>query len=355
MARAYTGSGAPGAGTLPGGNVTFIKGDEYFDTATGNFWVCDTSGSGSGSHWTQASGTGGGGGGGGGMLNEQSNLSVLNTAAETTLYSYAIAANAMATSLGKQKLTHRLNARFPAGGNSISATLRVYMGATQLFTWSILPAATYDDAIKMIVEYWLLGATNSETAQFMGWTRGGTGNTGAAPFAINETVASGFGMVNGLTIDMTTSQTFKVTVQPSSAFAGVGFDRAYGSLELGSVSGLAVPDTEIVLAVPGDPGAISNASMLIPIARSGHINAVYTTCRGAPSSGTYKYNITDNGVALYTTDANKPTRANADGTGKKTNTLPDTTAVSSGDVLAVNVETAGTGIVDLALVVRIGA
>lgn len=47
-----TGSGAPGSSNLPGGNVTFVVSNEYYDVTNHHYYVCTTKGSASTSVWT---------------------------------------------------------------------------------------------------------------------------------------------------------------------------------------------------------------------------------------------------------------------------------------------------------------
>ncbi|MDR7496836.1 MAG: hypothetical protein QN174_07755 [Armatimonadota bacterium] len=105
-----------------------------------------------------------------------------------------------------------------------------------------------------------------------------------------------------------------------------------------------------VLVVPGDPAVGAGASVgLINKFGSVTIVAVESTCRVAPSSGTYTYDLNKNGTTVYTTQANRPTRTSADGTGRKAHTLPDVTSMTWDDVLTVDVDGVGAGISDFTL------
>lgn len=109
----------------------------------------------------------------------------------------------------------------------------------------------------------------------------------------------------------------------------------------------------VVLVVPGSPSAAmapATARVIMPVA--GTIVAVKSTCRVAVSSGTYTFDLNKNGTTMYTTQANRPTRGAADGTGAKTHTLPDVTTFAAGDVLDVDVDAVGSGIQDFALFVE---
>jgi len=107
----------------------------------------------------------------------------------------------------------------------------------------------------------------------------------------------------------------------------------------------------IVLAIPGNPAAGAMVSMQIVVPCGGTITAVKSTCRVAPSS-TYTYDINKNGTTIYTTQANRPTRTSGDGTGVKTHTMPDVTSFSAGDVFTVDLDSAGSGISDVAFFIE---
>lgn len=103
----------------------------------------------------------------------------------------------------------------------------------------------------------------------------------------------------------------------------------------------------LVLVVPGDPTAAGGLSLSFIMPTAGTIAAVKSTCRTAVASGTYTYDINKNGTTIYGTQANRPTRANADGTAAKTHTAPDTTSFVATDVFSVDLDTAGSGIADM--------
>jgi hypothetical protein len=114
----------------------------------------------------------------------------------------------------------------------------------------------------------------------------------------------------------------------------------------------AVPARRLSIAVilPGSPsGAGASYRMVVPV--KGTIKAVRSTCRVAPSSN-YTFDLNKNGVTLYTTQANRPVRTAAQGTGLVTHTLPDVTSLAAGDVLDADVDTAGTGIEDVAFFIE---
>lgn len=97
MARAYTGSGAPASGTLPGGNVTFLAGDMYFDTTGKNLYVCDTPSTGvgfAGSHWTEWLTSAGSSNPS--IAAKTGAVSIVNSTAENTVLSYTIPGNTVA-------------------------------------------------------------------------------------------------------------------------------------------------------------------------------------------------------------------------------------------------------------------
>jgi hypothetical protein len=101
----------------------------------------------------------------------------------------------------------------------------------------------------------------------------------------------------------------------------------------------------IVLVVPGDPaeGTMVSIQYCSPVA--GTIQAVRSTCRGAPSS-TYTYDIMKNGSTIYTTPANRPTRTAANSTGLVTHTMPDQAAFVAQDLFRIDLITKGADISD---------
>lgn len=107
----------------------------------------------------------------------------------------------------------------------------------------------------------------------------------------------------------------------------------------------------VALVVPGDPsaGATVSARIIVPVA--GTVSAVKSICKTAPTSD-YTYDIHKNGTTIYTTQANRPTRTAGDGTGAKTHTLPDVTSIAAGNVLEVDLDVKGAGIVDVVLFVE---
>ncbi len=108
----------------------------------------------------------------------------------------------------------------------------------------------------------------------------------------------------------------------------------------------------ITLVVPGDPaaGSLVSARIIVPV--RGTITAVRSTCRVAPTSGTYTYDVMRNGTTIYTTAANRPTRTSADGTGPKTHAMPDVTTFAAGDVFDITLVSAGSGIRDAAFFIE---
>jgi hypothetical protein len=108
----------------------------------------------------------------------------------------------------------------------------------------------------------------------------------------------------------------------------------------------------MVLVVPGNPAAGAAVSIRLVVPCGGTITAVKSTCRTAPSSGTYTYDILKNGSTIYTTTSNRPTRTSSDGTGVKTHSLPNVTSFSAGDVFTVDLVSAGSGISDVVFFVE---
>ena len=108
----------------------------------------------------------------------------------------------------------------------------------------------------------------------------------------------------------------------------------------------------MVLVIPGNPATGSTVSIRLVVPCAGTITAVKSTCRTAPSSGTYTYDILKNGSTIYTTTSNRPTRTSSDGTDVKNHTLPDTTSFSAGDVFTVDLVSAGSGISDVTFFVE---
>lgn len=95
-----------------------------------------------------------------------------------------------------------------------------------------------------------------------------------------------------------------------------------------------------VLVVPGTPAAATGLSigLLMPVA--GTITAIKSTCRTA-GGGSGTYDINKGGTTIYTTQANRPVRESADGTGSKTHTAPDVTSFSAGDLFNVDLDSVG--------------
>ncbi len=121
------------------------------------------------------------------------------------------------------------------------------------------------------------------------------------------------------------------------------------SIKVGGVSRTTLSSAKrvMVLAVPGSPGvgAIVSGRVIAPV--PGTITAVRSTCRAAPSSGTYTYDINKNGSTIYTTQSNRPTRTTTDSISAKTHALPDVTSFVAGDVFDVDLDAAGSGIQDV--------
>lgn len=117
-------------------------------------------------------------------------------------------------------------------------------------------------------------------------------------------------------------------------------------------TGLSTKRRVAVLVVPGDPAAAAGVSIRLLMPVAGTITAIKSTVRTAPSSGTYTYDINKNGTTIYSTQANRPTRANADGTGAKTHTAPDVTTFSAGDEFSIDLDSGGSGIADIAFFIE---
>ncbi len=114
----------------------------------------------------------------------------------------------------------------------------------------------------------------------------------------------------------------------------------------------AVPARRLSIAVmlPGSPtGAGASYRMAVPV--KGAIKSVRSTCRVAPTSD-YTFDLNKNGATLYTTQANRPVRTAAQGTGLVTHTPPDVTGLAAGDVLDADVDVAGAGIQDVAFFIE---
>lgn len=109
----------------------------------------------------------------------------------------------------------------------------------------------------------------------------------------------------------------------------------------------------LVLVVPGNPSTGATASIRLIVPWTCTITAVKSSCRVAVSSGTYTYDLNKNGTTMYSTQANRPTRVSTDGTGAKTHTQPDVTAIAAGDILDVDVDGTGSGISDFTLHVEV--
>lgn len=101
----------------------------------------------------------------------------------------------------------------------------------------------------------------------------------------------------------------------------------------------------LALVVPGNPSATTNVSIRAIMPVAGTITSIKSTCGTAPAT-TYTYDINKNGTTIYTTQGNRPTRTSGNGTSVVTHTTPDVTTFSAGDVITVDLDTAGTSIVD---------
>lgn len=155
------------------------------------------------------------------VVDEQDNLSVVNTNLETTLYTFNLPANTMAESLGKRCLKVQWRGNIKRNAHTFSMDMFFYIG-NQIIHW-VLGSNANDEANFGEFCLFLRGATNADEASFIGW--GGTASTigTSIPFQIAATVASGVAVVTGLAIDMTAQQTVKITVKPGTAFASSGF------------------------------------------------------------------------------------------------------------------------------------
>ena len=116
-------------------------------------------------------------------------------------------------------------------------------------------------------------------------------------------------------------------------------------------TGLSSKRRSAVLVIPGNPAAGPGLSINLIMPTAGTITAIKSTCRVTPSS-TYTYDINKNGTTIYTTQGNRPTRTNADGTAKKTHTAPDVTTFVAEDVFSLDIDSDGAGISDVAFFVE---
>lgn len=103
----------------------------------------------------------------------------------------------------------------------------------------------------------------------------------------------------------------------------------------------------LLMVVPGSPSAVANVSIRAIMPVAGTLTAVKSTAGTAAASGTYTYDINKNGTTLYTTQGNRPTRVSGDSTGAKSHTLPDIVTFSAGDVITIDLDAAGSGLVDM--------
>jgi hypothetical protein len=101
----------------------------------------------------------------------------------------------------------------------------------------------------------------------------------------------------------------------------------------------------LVMVVPGNPGATTNVSLRAIMPVAGTIVSIKSTCGTAPAT-TYTYDINKGGTTIYTTQGNRPTRTSGNSTSVVTHTAPDVTTFSAGNVLTIDLDTAGTSIVD---------
>lgn len=183
---------------------------------------------------------------------------------------------------------------------------------------------------------------------------------GSTPGALTETQPSGFAPPVAVALSATTIWVLPAGMRDSEADTAPATQLLEGSatpatLDLGAIadgqflrrSGTDVVghtlERSLVLAVAGDPAASATVSIRLVAPTAGTITAIKSTTRTTPAS-TYTYDINKNGTTIYSTQGNRPTRTNGNGTSTVTHTQPDVLTFAKGDVFTIDLDTAGTGI-----------
>jgi hypothetical protein len=164
------------------------------------------------------------------LLDRVGQTDIVNTTAETDLYSFSVPASTLGTTRSLRLLIDgdQLN----NSGSTDTVTLKIKYGATTLYedTATYVTNATRI-SWKFIITLGNTTATNAQyvSAGFFASTRGGatTGNGDFNANGIQNTILSGTS-----TEDSTTTLTYKVTIQHSVANAATSWRRQFASLSL---------------------------------------------------------------------------------------------------------------------------
>lgn len=167
----------------------------------------------------------------GGALNTVGQFDLVNSAAETSVYSFSVTANTLATTRALRLTLFGDYLNNSGAGRTF--TLRIKYGATTLYddTTGSLTASAVRRAQQFVIH---LGNTGTTNAQFLSWdwllsnvaaTTAGLGDLATAVFGNNQGGGSA-------AEDSTTTLTFNVTIQHSVADANLSWRRQCGTLEL---------------------------------------------------------------------------------------------------------------------------
>lgn len=113
-----------------------------------------------------------------------------------------------------------------------------------------------------------------------------------------------------------------------------------------------VAEPMLTLVIPGDPAAGTTVSARIISPITGTLRSIKHLVKTA-ASAQYTYDINKNGTTIYTTQANRPTRTGAMGTGLVTATLPDVLAAVTDDIFEADLDIKGSGLVDLVFFIQL--
>lgn len=167
------------------------------------------------------------------IVNKTRNLLVENTTSETDLWTYLVPGNTLGT-------TNALHVRivgslFNNSGGTVTFTLRWKFGATTLFsdTYPTLAASATRRPIDFDIIFAADGSTSSQKfGGYMMLSVATAATTGNGDIGTDE--QQGIAPIEGATssIDSTSDQTLKLTLQPSSASTSAEIFISYAYVEL---------------------------------------------------------------------------------------------------------------------------
>jgi hypothetical protein len=214
VAAQYQGAGAPAAATLAAGS--YNVGDTYVNTSTGDFWVCKTAGTASTSVWLQQDTVGSASN----VLNQQMNQAVTNTTIETTLFTFTMSANSIASG---QILEFIVEMTKETLGNSLAVTLNFYVDGVKFCAY-VGAATVQTGLIKVLI---IQTPNSAAIANFSMEVieNTGTGIGGTAPVTTTSINVRQEAYLVSQAFDITLSHTFALKVVLSTAIVNVGVDR----------------------------------------------------------------------------------------------------------------------------------